>query len=215
MTFKCRASALGDLMTRLQNKTTLGKTSKRVVLNTVLYDVLSYWREIDAKTIKKGLALEDDAIRAVSLLRAVMMTKNTERRYDDHFSGECDLLTPDSIRDIKCSWSLDSFPWTDDDAKQRVKDSGYDWQGQVYMALWDKPVHYVDFVLLPTPLELLGFGDDPYDHVDLVNQIPLQKRIRTVKVERDDDLILQARERVELARDYYNELYQSIGFKKD
>lgn len=209
--FKCRASALGGLMTRLQNKTTLGKTSKKVVLDAVLLDVLGYRRQIDAKQTAKGLALENDAIRAVSLLKAVQMTKNTERRNDDWFSGECDLLAANSIRDTKCSWSIDSFPWTHDDALQKVKDGGYDWQGQVYMSLWDKPVHYVDFVLLPTPPQCLGYGDDPYEHIDLVESIPLQKRIRTVEIERDDDLIQQARERVEFARDYYNQLYKQIA----
>ncbi len=210
MTFKCRASALGGLMTRLQNKETLGKTSKKVVLNAVLFDALGYRRELDAKMINKGLMLEDDAIKAVSLLKAVTMTKNTERKSDDWFSGECDLLTDDSIRDTKCSWSIDSFPWTHDDAMQRVKDGGYDWQGQVYMSLWGKKTHYVDFVLLPTPRDLLGFNDDEYEHIDLVNSIPLQKRIRTVKIDYDESLIEQAKERVEFARDYYDELYEQI-----
>lgn len=211
MTFKCRASALGGLMTRLQNKTTLGKTSKKVVLNAVLLDVFDYRREIDAKMINKGLALEDDAIKAISLLKAVKLSKNTERRSNDWFSGECDLLTDDSIRDTKCSWSIDSFPWTHDDAVQKVKDGGYDWQGQVYMELWGKKVHYVDFVLLPTPHSLLGYNDDEYEHVDLVNRIPLQKRIRSVKIEYDETLIEQAKERVEMSRDYYNELFKQLS----
>ena len=210
MTFKCRASALGGLMTRLQNKTTLGKTSKKVVLNAVLQDALDYRRELDAKQINKGLALEDDAIKAVSLLKAVTLSKNTERKGNDWFTGECDLLTADSIRDTKCSWSIDSFPWTQEDAEQKVKDGGYDWQGQVYMMLWGKKVHYVDFVLLPTPRDMLGYNDDEYEHIDLVNKIPLQKRIRTVKIEYDDALIELAKERVEMARDYYNELYEQI-----
>lgn len=211
MTFKCRASALGGLMTRLQNKETLGKTSKKVILNAVLQDALDYRRELDAKQINKGLALEDDAIKAISLLKAVILTKNTERKSNDWFSGECDLLTADSIRDTKCSWSIDSFPWTHDDAMQRVKDGGYDWQGQVYMMLWGKKVHYVDFVLLPTPRDMLGYNDDEYEHIDLVNKIPLQKRIRTVKIEYDQNLIDLAKERVEMARDYYNELFNEIS----
>lgn len=210
MTFKCRASALGGLMTRL-DKGGLGKTSKKVVLNAVLFDALGYRRELDAKMINKGLMLEDDAIKAVSLLKAVTMTKNTERRSNEWFSGECDLLTDDSIRDTKCSWSIDSFPWTHDDAMQRVKDGGYDWQGQVYMSLWGKKVHYVDFVLLPTPHSLLGYNDDEYEHIELVNNIPLQKRIRTVKIEYDEKLIEQAKERVEFARDYYNQLFSEIS----
>ena len=69
----------------------------------------------------------------------------------------------------------------------------------------------MDFVLLPTPHSLLGYNDDEYEHIELVNNIPLQKRIRTVKIEYDEKLIEQARERVEFARDYYNQLFSEIS----
>ncbi len=213
MKFKCRASRLGDFMTGSKKKGELGETCKKVILDAVLLDALGYRKELDAKQIQKGLMLEDDAIKAVSLLKAVVLTKNKARRENEWFTGECDLLTKDSIRDTKCSWSIDSFPWTQSDADKKVKAAGYDWQGLVYMDLWQLEQHYVDFVLLPTPSGILGYNDDPYDHIELVNQIPLQKRIRSVFVPFDSNLLDSAKEKIEsdLVQDYYQELYEQIA----
>lgn len=203
MKFKCRASSASKLMTNARKKGELSETAKSVVRDQALKDVYGYQKKLDVKQINKGLLLEDTAIQAVSLLEFATMTKNTERRENGWVTGECDILTSHAIRDTKCSWSVDSFPFTQDDAEKQVKKSGYDWQGQVYMWLWDKEVHYVDFVLLPTPFELLGRNDDPYQHIDLVEKIPLQKRIKSVKIERDKSKIDELIERVQLVQPYY------------
>ena len=79
------------------------------------------------------------------------------------------------------------------------------------MWLYDRPVHYVHFVLLPTPYELLGFNDSQEFHIDLVEKIPLKKRVKTVVIERDDKLHEQIIEKALLAREYYDKLRMEIG----
>lgn len=211
---KIRASGLHKLMTRSRNKGQLSETAKTAVLEQVLYDVYGFNKQIHTKYTKKGIELEEAAIEAVSLLKFVKMHKNSERREDKHFTGECDLLTDNAIRDIKCSWDFSTHPFTQQMAEDKVKKSGYDWQGQVYMHLWDKDEHWVDFVLLPTPSHLLGRDDDPTNHQELVDAIPLQKRITSVTICRDKAMIDQALAQIALAKGYYDELVAQIKEQK-
>lgn len=207
--FKCRASSVGSLMTRA-SASDFGQGTKDVVLADVLYKGYDYYKQINAKQIDKGNKLEDEAIRMVGLINALSITKNQEFRFNKWFTGTCDILTPTGTRDTKCVWSADSFPWTDADAIAAVKKGGYDWQGMIYMMLWGVKEHWVDFVLLPTPKDLLKFNDDEDLHINLVNRIPIEKRIKSVKIMYDEDWIAKAKQRVDDVQEYHKELWQNL-----
>lgn len=214
--FICRASSVSDIMSLPRSKTdreagVLSETAKSAVLKAALKEVFGFNPQISSKYLEKGLALEDDAIKVVGLLNAIQLTKNTERRQNEWITGECDILADNQIRDTKCSWSIGTFPWLDSEAKKMVEKSGYDWQMQCYMWLWDKPEAYIDFVLLPTPPELLSASDDPVDHIELVEQIDIRKRIKSFRVERDDEKIEAIKTAVDRCQDYYNELIQELS----
>lgn len=211
MRFRVRASQAKNLMSKGKGKADWGETAKKVIRDQAIFDLYGHRSEIDAKMINKGLALEDDAIRAVSLSElALNMVKNTERLENDWVTGECDILTPNAIYDTKCSWSIDSFPLTQDEADKKVKASGYDWQGQVYMWLWERKIHHVCYVLLPTPYDLLGRNDDEFMHIELVNKMPLSKRIKKVSVEFNQDKIYELRQRVEDAQPLYLDFVEQL-----
>jgi hypothetical protein len=207
--FKARCSSLHLLMTKPKSGTGLSETAKSMIKQSVIEDV--YGRtEIKSKYLDKGNLLEDEAIKAVGLITARQPKKHKGRMANEWISGECDFISPSCIEDTKCSWSIDTFPFFQEDAEKDVKKAGYDWQGQGYMWLYDRPVHYVHFVLLPTPYELLGFNDSQEFHIDLVEKIPLKKRIKTVVIERDESLYEQVIEKVTIAREYYNKLLAEI-----
>lgn len=206
--FKCRASSLHKLMTNSRVKSQpLSDTAKGVIRDFYLENQYGYRKFTGNKYTAKGLQLEDLAISTLSDYLFLNLFKNQTRITDEYFTGECDILLDDSIRDVKCVWSLDTMPLTQDEAEKKVKKGGYDWQGQCYMHLYDRDVHYVDFILLPTPTDLLKHDDEYYYHSEeFVNQIPLHKRIKTVKIERDNTKIEQAIQRVKDSQDYYLEL---------
>lgn len=209
--FICRASAVKSIMTNPRSKADreagiLSDTAKGVVIKKAVKDIFGFESFFRNKYTDKGIELEDMAIEAVGNYYFADLKKNTERLTNDWVTGECDILTDDYIRDTKCSWSVDTFPWTDEMLEKAVKSGGYDWQGQVYMWLWDRPVHYVDFVLLPTPEECLKHDDDPHEHIELVKAMPIEKRIRTYKIERDDSAIEAVKEAVEKCQPFYQEL---------
>ena len=71
-----------------------------------------------------------------------------------------------------------------------------------------------DFFAMPNVkaklTELLGFNDSPEFHIELVEKIPLKKRIKTVTIKRDESLYQKIIEKVTLAREYYNRLLEEI-----
>ena len=214
--YKARCSSLKSLMTGRPLKSgglDFGDTVKSMIKRQVIFDVFGYRKSTDNQYTDKGKILEDDAIRAVGLLTGTMPIKNTERRNNQWIQGECDVLTPTALRDIKCSWSMDTHPWFIEDAEAKVKEFGYDWQGQGYMWLWDREVHYVDFVLLPTPSTLLKPWDDEIEHIDMVQAIPLQHRITTVKIERDESMQEAIKARMAQAIPYYVDRYNELAEK--
>ena len=95
------------------------------------------------KFVQKGIAQEEEAITLYQEYRKKVLgintyfTKNEERLKNEWFSGEPDLrpviMNGKKVGfDIKCSWSLESFPYAEDDL-----DSNYEYQNQVYMDLED------------------------------------------------------------------------------
>lgn len=94
------------------------------------------------KFVQKGILQEQEAITLYQEYRKKVLgintyfEKNTERLENDWFSGEWDLPTLADVKkmkegfDIKNSWSLDTFPFKEDDLSDQ-----YFYQNQVYMAL--------------------------------------------------------------------------------
>ena len=95
---------------------------------------------------------------------------------------------------------------TKEEAEEKAKKAGYDIQMQGYMWLWECEEAQIDFVLFPTPYEMLSSYDSPERYIDLVEQIPQDKRITTVTVKRDEKIISKIQERVEAAQAYYQQL---------
>jgi hypothetical protein len=93
------------------------------------------------KYIKKGISQEEESFTTYQewLLEVkgikTFLKNNKERIEDDFFTGETDSFkefhnTFDYGFDIKTSWSLETFPFKEDDLETR-----YEWQNLVYMHL--------------------------------------------------------------------------------
>lgn len=55
---------------------------------------------------------------------------------------------------------------------------------------------HVDFWLFPVPLELTKDWDDREQLIDLVDSIPIHKRLTTVKIERDESIIDRIKDKI-------------------
>lgn len=190
----------------------ISQSVKEAVREVVKFDLFGYQAFEGNKYTEKGLLLEDEAIKLSSLSRGLPLKKNTERRENEWLTGECDIYIPSRnlIIDTKCTYDIGSHPFFVDEAEEKIKKQGYDYQMQGYMWLWDCEEAQIDFVLFPMPEELLQPWQSAERFIELVDQIPQQKRITTVTVKRDEQIIEKIKERVSAASIYYDELIKQM-----
>ncbi|WP_174435484.1 translocation protein TolB precursor [Rodentibacter caecimuris] len=211
--FKARCSGLADLMPQKRGGEGLSDTAKSAVRKIAKFDLFGYQDFEGNKYTEKGNLLEEQAIKLSGRKRGLPLKKNTERRENEWITGECDIYVPSRklIIDTKCSWDIGTHPFFTDEAEDKAKKAGYDIQMQGYMWLWDCEEAQIDFVLFPTPYEMLSSYDSPERYIDLVEQIPQDKRITTVTVKRDNAIIDKIKERVSAAQEYYQQLIQEMS----
>ena len=217
---KVRCSSLSKIMSEPREKSKkekneLSETAKTAIREMFRYDMFGFQKFEGRKETEKGHICEQVGIELAGAVRFLDLEKNTERRENKFISGECDIYVPESnlIIDIKNSWDIGTHPFFYEEALDKAKKAGYDWQMQGYMWLWECEEAHIDFCLFPTPVELLSSWENPFKYVDLVNDIPQQKRITTVVIERNEELIEKIRERVTLAQSYYEQLFEELLHK--
>jgi hypothetical protein len=131
-----------------------------------------------------------------------MAEKNTITMHNEYVVGTADVVTRDTIIDIKAAWSIKTLH----DAVTSGINSDYEWQGRGYMMLWDKPKFVVFHGLLNTPEEANYGVEVSYD------DIPAEHRWVAYKVQRDVTIEQQIIQRVIECREWltkYDKLVQS------
>jgi hypothetical protein len=206
---KFRASSLGKLMTSSRTKgEALSQTAKSYIIQKAKEDFFEYRSELNNKYLTKGLAQEQDSINLLNLVRLEDYKKNEERVENEWLTGCCDIITDTSIIDIKTSWSLDTFPATTYELKDL---SDYEWQGRAYMWLYDMPSFELCYVMVTTAPEIMGEYENGALHY--VDHIAPEKRITSIKFERDKEIEIQMAERLILATEFYNEVLTQLENK--
>ncbi len=198
-----RASMVGKLMTEPRSKSEgpLSQGAKTAVRDIAAQHILGVDFETSSREMEKGTECEPDSIALLNRVRGLALMKNTERRSDDHLTGECDLFDAAGREgyDIKTAWSAATFPILADDigGSQRAL---YEWQCRAYMALWDAPRWHVAYALVNTPEHLIGY-EPPSLH--FFDHIPEHMRMTVWTVDRDAAKEAAMREKVKQARVYY------------
>ena len=216
-----RCSSLGKLMTEPRSKSeVLSQTSKSYIEDLFNELEFGYRKEFSSRYTDKGLEMEDEAIQFASeQFDWEFVVKNTERFTNDYITGEPDINTDSLLADIKCSWSLDTYPMFEAD----LKNKDYYWQLQGYMWLTGKTEAELVYCLMNTPLQIVedevrrahwkaGLIDEDIDLRHEVqtkhnyDNIPSKLRVKRYIVERDEKAIEKIIEKVEIAREYYKML---------
>jgi hypothetical protein len=221
---KVRASAIGKVMTNARKKGELSKTCLTYVQQTLkeeLYEVKSVFSN---KYTDKGIVMEDEAIELVGRLYDLgLVFKNEEHYENDYITGTPDLLTEEAVRDIKCSWDVSTFPLFETE----VPNKDYYWQLQGYMWLTGKQVAYLDYCLMDTPITLInkearsmafrsGIEEvDESEYEALTHNLTFSRhpdavRVKTFKVERDEEAIEAIKTRVEEVNAYVDNLKATV-----
>jgi len=202
---KIRCSSLGKIMTNPRSKSeSLSATCKSYIKQLVKEDLFNYRALIGSKEMDKGTQEEDNSILLYNSAHLTSYVKNDVRLSNDYIQGECDINGEDIIIDIKSSWSLETFPASNED----IDSKAYEWQLRGYMWLYEKPKARLAYCMVSTPDHLLKDWDNlsihKVDHIDPV------LRVSVADFERDIDLEYKIAERVMECREYYEEYKQLI-----
>lgn len=186
---------------RLQSLSSGAKTYCEQVAGEFVY---GYEKLVTSKYMEKGSMVEQQSI---DLYNSVFFTdhhKNTARRETDWITGECDIVTPRRIIDIKSAWSLDTFPKTSDQAHDPI----YEWQGRAYMRLWNRSEFELAWCLVDTPDELVGYEDEQLHFFE--HRLDPHMRVTTRLYQRDLDLESRMEVKAKAANIYINQVIQAI-----
>lgn len=176
-----------------------GKTHVRELVREAIYGFEP--ADLGTRPILKGRAVEQECIDLLARLTGRPLVKNSERRTNGLITGECDIFDAPMRhgRDIKAPFSMETMPIVLADCY----DSGYEWQMQGYEILWDADTWSVDYMLVDTPEELIGYEPQ---HLHFVSHIRENLRWTTWTVKRDRALESLIVDKVLAARRYYRQV---------
>ena len=221
-----RCSSLGKLMTDPRTKSeTLSETAKSYIQDLFKERELGIYKEFSSRYTDKGLEMEDEAIQFASeVLNWDFVVKNETRFNNEWLTGEPDINTDNLLADIKCSWSGSTFPLFD----ETLKNKDYYYQLQGYMMLTGHDTSELVYCLMNTPHQIvedevrrqhwkLNLIDEDLEVRQAVqemhnfDQIPNNLRVKRFIVQKDEAAQEKIKERVEIAREYYNQLLTQIN----
>mgnify|MGYP002717899519 FL=1 len=167
---------------------TLSATARELVEEMLILQKYGIYNFKGNRFTEKGNIVEDDAITFLMQHEGIFADKNTERLTDGVVTGEWDIFYNRIVYDTKCPWDFFTMPKTQKKVESAVKDAGYDIQQIGYMRLLKhhgREVNHAEikYTLMPTPQGLLYPSDDAELHIDFVESLPPEKRIRTHRVE--------------------------------
>ena len=167
---------------------TLSATAKELVEEMLIQQKYGIYNFKGNKYTEKGNIVEDAAITFLMQHEGIFADKNTERLSDGVVTGEWDIFYNGVVYDTKCPWDFFTMPKTQKKVESAVKDAGYDIQQIGYMRLLKhhgREVSHAEikYTLMPTPQGLLYASDDAELHIDFVESLPPEKRIRTHRVD--------------------------------
>ena len=226
---KFRASALGKLVTSPRSKgELLSETAKTYIQEYWKEKELGIKKDVWSRYTTKGIEMENEAIQfAGGVLGWSFVLKNEERLTNDYITGIPDVIYKDLLADIKCSWDGTTFPFFDTE----LKNKDYYWQCQAYMWLTGLDQAQLVYCLMDTPLQIVedeirrahwkaGHIDE---NLDLRHEIQMQHtfshlpdelRLKAFVIERNDNDLDLVKEKIEIAKEYYESLNSLIKVSK-
>jgi hypothetical protein len=127
------------------------------------------------------------------------------------------------LLDVKTSWDGTTFPFFEEE----IPNKDYYYQLQGYMWLTGKEEALLVYCLTNTPFEMvedevrrehwkqhrLDEDDEIRGYIESkhnFDHIPKEKRIKVFRIKKDEAVIEAIKEKIEIAREYYNELINTI-----
>lgn len=222
---KIRCSAIGKIMTNPKTKgETLSQTTKTYLQELAVQEVYNIRKEFSSRYTDKGNEVEELSIALCNdVLGLGFIYKNEEHFSNDWITGTPDVNTNEILLDVKSSWDATTFPFFDTE----LKNKDYFYQLQGYMWLTEKQECLLCYCLIDTPLQIVedeirrehwkaSLIEESLDLRAFVQakhtfgHIPKEKRVKTFKITKDDEVIESIKTRIEECREYYDNLINKL-----
>jgi hypothetical protein len=202
----------------------LSQTAKTYIEEEVLRAKYGIIKTFSSRYTDKGNLVEDEAIEMASnALELGFLYKNHEHFENEWLTGTPDVNTNEILLDVKSSWDATTFPFF----ATEIPTKDYYYQLQGYMELTGKTDALLVYCLVNTPIQMVEdeirrahwaahLLEEDYDLRDEVlkrhnfDHIPLNRRVKVFKVEKDEQVVNEIKDRVELCREYFNTLYNFL-----
>jgi hypothetical protein len=222
---KIRCSAIGKIMTSPKSKgELLSQTTKTYLQELAVAEKYGIYKEFSSRYTDKGNEVEELSIALCNdVLNLGFIYKNEDHFTNDWIKGTPDVNTDEILLDVKSSWDATTFPFFDTE----LKNKDYFYQLQGYMWLTGKEECLLCYCLIDTPLQIVedeirrehwkaSLIEESLDLRAFVQakhtfgHIPKEKRLKTFKIAKDDEVIEAIKTRIEECREYYNNLIQIL-----
>ena len=222
---KIRSSAIGKIMTNPKTKgESLSQTTKTYLQELAVQEVYNIRKEFSSRYTDKGNEVEELSIALCNdVLGLGFIYKNEEHYSNDWITGTPDVNTNEILLDVKSSWDATTFPFFDTELKNKE----YFYQLQGYLWLTNKTEALLCYCLIDTPLQIVedeirrehwkaSLIEESLDLRAFVQakhtfgHIPKEKRVKTFKIAKDDEVIESIKTRIEQCREYYNNLIEIL-----
>jgi len=232
-----RASSVGALMTKGKAKgNEWGDTAINEIKKAVLFNKYGIREELNSKYLEKGIQNEMESILTASRVYDwnFDVMANKQRYVNEWVTGEPDVYrsNPELLGDVKSSWDASTFPFME----TQLKNKSYEYQMQTYIWLTGINEAQLCYVLTNTPEHMINDqiqrlmyklsarpenimrdlsdieleAEKTIRQNSIFDQIPIEKRVKRFIVKRNDETIEAIKQRVENAREIYDQIYSNI-----
>jgi hypothetical protein len=224
---KIRCSAIGKIMTNAKTKgEALSQTTKTYLQELAISEVYGIKKEFSSRYTDKGNEVEDLSISLCNdVLDTEFLYKNEEHFTNEWITGTPDVNTSKILLDVKSSW--DAFTFFEKVLDDDLKNKDYFYQLQGYMYLTGKTEALLCYCLIDTPLQIvedeirrehwkLSLIEENSDLRAFIQakhtftHIPNEKRLKTFKIAKNDEVIEAIKTRITECRKYYDELIKKL-----
>ena len=218
--FKIRASEIGDISGYLGKEVKeLPKGAQTYCKKWLLSKTHNEPLPFANKYTQKGIRAEDESIKLIQkVLGYDFLLKEDSYASNEWVHGHCDVLQPDEVIEIKNSYLAETFPFYE----VECPNNGYFLQSQGYMDIYERESCKLIYTLINATekeienetlkycraidseyteeIENLFRQRMTYDH------LKDEHRIKVFEFKRDDNVINQIHDRVEMCRTYINSI---------
>ena len=227
-----RSSSLSYLFTEPKSKAdkdagNMSATAKTHLKQVYIREKYGRSKDIQTRAMTKGLECEDDSILMLSKFNGELYEKNEERFSNQWITGLPDIITTDTVIDVKTCQDIWTFH---DKVGESIPDLYYA-QIQAYLWLTNRTKGQISYCLtdatdqMVVEEQLYAFRKGNYvtelspdfiqkskeiEKAMTYQDIPLSEKIWTVNIELDQEFIEKIPQKVEKARQFLQEYDQIL-----